>query len=197
MVGVGNDQFAIVTQPIAAFDAGVRIDLPVAVRAHLGPRRRRRARAARRHRAASAVGRARVDRRDCRSDADVARRAVRYDAPVRLLPRRSRVSGAVGFLGRRIARHDASSSRRTHASASQALIAAQRAGREHRHAARRADWHQELTLAAGRGARASRCRSTGAGHRSLQIASAAGFRPVGCRPRSRDTRFLGVFVRLP
>src|SRR5207244_3220708 len=33
MAGVGNDQFAIVTQPIAALDGGVRIDLPVDVRA--------------------------------------------------------------------------------------------------------------------------------------------------------------------
>ena len=33
MVGVGNDQFAIVTQPLAAFDGGLRIDLPAGARA--------------------------------------------------------------------------------------------------------------------------------------------------------------------
>jgi len=33
MVGVGTDQFAIVMQPVAAFDAGVRIHLPVGARA--------------------------------------------------------------------------------------------------------------------------------------------------------------------
>ena len=32
MVGVGNDQFAIATRPIADFDAGVRIDLPAGAR---------------------------------------------------------------------------------------------------------------------------------------------------------------------
>ena len=101
MVGVGNDQFAIVTQPIAAFDARrcASTCRSTCARSPSAPTKGRAISSSR-----SRCGRVDVGWRACTRD--MARHAVRYGDSVVYLPRRSGVSRAVGLLGRRRARHD-------------------------------------------------------------------------------------------
>ena len=178
MVGVGNDQFAIVTQPIAAFDGGMRLHLPgrcarAAIRGDEGAREQ-----------FEAVE-LRPSRRPAPATSRVARRAVRYDGTV------SSSSTIARFPSRPVSGWPAN--------ATAVVIqpddrprpfagAAQRAGRQYRDAGiggRRESsrWSREKS-----GASTSRGR-----RRCVQIRSSAGFRPSDVDPNSRDKRLLGVF----
>jgi hypothetical protein len=186
MVGVGNDQFAIATQPIAAYDAGVRLDLPVNVRALL-VRADEGARA--QLDAIQLRPLARVPRR--LSD-DTARRAVRYDSTVvfffddRAFPEPSGlwVAGAretaiavrpdLGGRSALLLRNGAVDN----------VIELESGG-----------WRQEIALKGSEERRIDLPIDATLGAALVRIRASAGFRPSEVNPASRDTRFLGVFVR--
>jgi hypothetical protein len=186
MVGVGNDQFAIVTEPIAAYDAGVPIDLPVNVRA-LTIR-------------AEEGARDQLDAIELRPIApgrplssQMARRAVRYG------------TGVVFFLDDRAfpepsgfwvggARHTTVAVRpdrpRTVAlslrNGAAANVVRLESGR----------WHEEIALQSGEERRIDVPIDASRGAALITIRSSGGFRPSEVDPASRDTRFLGVYCRL-
>ena len=187
MVGVGNDQFAIVTQPIAAFDAGVRIDLPLPVRTLLvradeGARDQLRG----------------IQLRPLPGvvhpvSSQAARRAVRYEGGTAFFvddrsfpePAGFWIAGerqsAIAFRGDRpraiplLLRNGATPNRVTLES-----------GR----------WRDERSLAAGEEQRVD-VPADASGAALIRIHSSAGFRPSDVDANSRDNRYLGVFVQLP
>ena len=187
MAGVGNDQFAIVTQPIAAFDGGVHVDLPVDVRAisirsDEGARDQLQAIALR----PIAMTRTQVP-------GGVARRAVRYGASVvyflddRAFPEPSGfwVGGA----------RDTTLALRADQPASQLALILRNGAAENRVVLESGAWRADVALKAGEERRIEvPLDATGAA--PLRISSKSGFRPSDVDGRSKDTRFLGVFVRV-
>jgi hypothetical protein len=57
-------------------------------------------------------------------------------------------------------------------------------------------WHEELQLNPGEERRVEMPLDASTGIAVLRIRSESGFRPADADPKSRDTRFLGVFVRV-
>lgn len=186
MVGIGNDQFAIVTQPIAAYDAGIPIELPVNVRGLLIR--------------ADEGAREQLDAIELRPlglpakalSVQVARRAVRYDTAVvfflddRAFPEPSGfwVGGARDTIVaiRPDRPRPIALALRNGAAANVVTLESGR-------------WREEITLQAGEERRIDVPIDASRGAALLTIRSSAGFRPSEVDPPSRDTRFLGVFVR--
>jgi hypothetical protein len=187
MAGVGNDQFSIVTEPIAQADAGVTVDLPVDI-----PVLAIRAEEAGRDQLDAVVLRPISLARDS-SSRGVARRAVRYgDVNAFFMDDRSYPEPA-GFwvAGAR----DAS-----------VVIAPDRPGAVIALVLRNGaaanvvtlesnGWSQQLTLASGEERRVEVPLAPQTSAR-VRIRSGARFRPSDVDPNSRDTRLLGVFVTL-
>ena len=185
MVGVGNDQFAIATEPIAAYDAGVRIDLPVDVRALLVR--------------ADEGGRSQLESVELRPMAppasrlapDMARRAVRYDATLafffddRAFPEPSGFWVAGGRETRVAFRADA---------ATLQPLLLRNGGAANTVTLESGKWREVISLAPGEERRVEVPGPSGAA--LVRIRSAGGFRPSETIPGSRDTRYLGVFVRV-
>jgi hypothetical protein len=187
MVGVGNDQFNIVMQPIAAYDAGLRIDLPVDVRALL-VRTDEGARAQ-----LEGVELRPLTRAAARLTPDTARRAVRYGDTVafflddRAFPEPSGfwVGGArdTSVVLQPDASRPVSLLVRNGASANTVTIES-------------GAWKDAFAMNPGEERRVDLpADPQGAAARLLRFSSAAGFRPSDVNPGSRDTRLLGVFVR--
>lgn len=186
MVGVGNDQFAIVTQPIGAYDAGVPIDVPVNVRG-LFIR-------------ADEGARDQLDAIELRPQGlparglstGIARRAVRYDSGVVFFMDDRAFPEPAGFWvgGARDSRVAIRPDRprpialalRNGATANVVTLESGR-------------WREELTLQGREERRIDVPIDASRGAALLTIRSSAGFRPSEVDPGSRDTRFLGVFVR--
>ena len=182
MVGVGNDQFAIVTQPIASFDAGVPITLPVNARALL-VRADEMARAQ-----LDAIELRPVTRASAPITSEVARRAVRYGSTMCFFLDDRAYPEPSGFwvAGERetalaiqpdvprpvslLLRNGAADNTVTIESTAARQDLVMKAGEE-----RRID-----VPAAG----------------LLRIRASAGFRPSEVNAGSRDSRLLGVFVRV-
>jgi hypothetical protein len=186
MVGVGNDQFAIATQPIAAYDAGVPIELPVKVRG-LFIR-------------ADEGARDQLDAIELRPVAPpagrhidaVARRAVRYESHVvffiddRAFPEPSGfwVGGArATVVAIRPDRPRAVALALRNGAAAN-VVTLQSGG-----------WREEIAMQAGEERRVDVPIDAPRGAALVTIRSSAGFRPSQVDPASRDTRFLGVYVR--
>ena len=186
MIGVGNDQFALVTQPIAAFDQGVRVDVPVGVRALLV-----RADEGARDQLQSIELRP-IARAEPVSP-DVARRAVRYGTAAAFFLDDRAFPEPAGFWvgGARetslVIRPDQPRPVAVHLrnGATENVVALE-SGR----------WREEFMLKPGEERRVDIPLDPTRGAAPLRIRSAAGFRPSEVDPNSRDTRFLGVFVRL-
>lgn len=186
MIGVGNDQFSIVSLPLAAWEAGVRIDLPVPVRALL----------VRGDEAARDQVEA-VELRPIAAGAQplstgVARRAVRYGAASAFFLDDRAFPEPSGFW--------VAGSRETAVAiqpdAGQKLSLLLRNG-AHQNviALQSGNWRDELAMTPGEERRIDVPNEARAA--LVRIRSSAGFRPSEVDPNSRDRRFLGVFVRLP
>jgi hypothetical protein len=184
MVGVASDQFAIVMQPVAAFDAGVRIDLPVAVRG-LTVR-------------ADEAARDQVDEVALRPVAldvaavapDAARHAVRYDrAVVYFLDDRAFPEPSGFWVGGERDTHVVLAPDEARGTVALAL---RNAPVENTVTLEFAGRREELVLKPGE----ERRLEMPGGTSLVRIRSAAGFRPSQGEPSSRDTRLLGVYCRL-
>ncbi|HET7694520.1 MAG TPA: hypothetical protein VFK57_02340 [Vicinamibacterales bacterium] len=186
MVGVGNDQFAIVTQPIAAFDAGVRIDLPLPVRALLvradeGARDQ-----------LQAVELRPLPRADRAVSRDVARRAVRYEAGTAFFVDDRSFPEPAGFwvAGARASTVAIQPDQR------RAIPLVLRNGAvDNQVSLASGTWRDEFRLGAGEEYRID-VPIDASGAALVTIRSAAGFRPSEVDASSRDTRLLGVFVQV-
>src|SRR5918993_2261173 len=183
MVGVGDDQFAIATQPIAAFDAGVTIDLPVPVRALLvradeGARDQ-----------LQAVELRPVAGPERAVSPEVARRAVRYEAATVFFQDDRAFPEPSGFWV---------------AGARQVSVAVQldrprvvslllRNGpRDNVITLESGRWRDEFAMLGGEERRIDLPIDAARRAVPLRIRSAAAFRPSGVDHTSRDTRSLGV-----
>ena len=190
MAGIGNDQFALVTQPVATFAGGVAFHLPVDARALVvrGDELARDRVMSLELRPLRVFG-----DRDRLSD-DMARRAVRYGAStVFFLDDRSFAEPNAFWVGGArstsivIAPDRPSSSvvlQVKNGAAANTLTIRAEAGAQSRRLAPGEEWSVTVPLD----------RARGAGLVTLE--STAGFRPSDVDPRSRDARFLGVSVRL-
>ncbi len=186
MAGVGNDQFAIVTQPIAAFDDGARIDLPVDVRM-LSVR----AEEAGRDQLEAVLLRPIALTRDA-SPREIAWRAVRYgnedaffvDDCVYPEPSGFWVMGGretVVFIAPDRPRATVALTIRNGASANNVTIAS-------------GAWKSVLALGPGDERRVDVPVASPQAFARVSIRSASSFRPSDVDRESRDTRLLGVFV---
>jgi hypothetical protein len=188
MAGVGNDQFSIVTEPIGDFDQGARIILPVAVRA-LSVR-------------AEEVGRDQLDAIVLRPVAlapqaasrGTAWRAVRYDdedaffLDDRVYPEPS------GFwvMGGHETNVVIAPDQRREAVA----LFVRNGGNANSATISSGAWQARIALGSGEERRVDVPVTSPDGTASVRIRSSASFRPSDADPASRDTRLLGVFVRL-
>jgi hypothetical protein len=187
MVGVGNDQFAIATQPVAAYDAGVRIDAPVDVRALIV-----RADEGARDQLQSVELRA-VAPSARPSTPEVARRAVRYDSCVAFFFDDRAYPEPSGFwvAGKRETKVALQLDRpgpvvrlmlRNSAAANAVRLES-------------GAWREEIRLQPGEERPVDVPLDASTGSTVLRIRSDAGLRPSDADPKNRDTRLLGVYVR--
>ncbi|HTM25855.1 MAG TPA: hypothetical protein VL225_11725 [Vicinamibacterales bacterium] len=186
MAGVGTDQFAIVTQPIAAFDAGVRLDLPVGVRL-LSVRADEGAR----EQLDSVVLRP-LAQYSTRASSQLARHAVRYpDGVVFFLDDRAFLEPSGFWVGG--ARETSVVLAPDRPRQSQPLTL-RNAPVENTVTLESGVWHESLALAAGEVRTIEVPLDAAGGTALLRIRCSSGFRPFEHDPNSRDGRFLGVFV---
>jgi hypothetical protein len=188
MVGIGNDQFAIVTQPLAAFDGGLRIHLPAGARA-LTIRGDEAARDG-----IEAIQIRPLDLDFAAETRDLARRAVRYG------------SAAAFFLDDRV--YAEPSGFWVAAARGTRLVLAPDARRgplslvlrnapvENTVTVELGGGREVLTLAPGEERRIDVPINPAWGAALIGIGASAGFRPSELDPNSRDTRMLGVYVRV-
>jgi hypothetical protein len=185
MVGVGNDQFAIATQPIGAYDTGLRIDLPVDVRALLVR--------------ADEGARAQLDSIELRPlapaasrlSSDMARRAVRYDSTLAFFFDDRAFPEPSGFW--------VAGARETRVAFGAdtpplAPLLLKNGGAANTVTLESGKWREEISMAPGEERRVDVPAPSGAA--LVRMQSAGGFRPSDVNPASRDTRYLGVFVRI-
>ena len=188
MVGVGNDQFAIVTQPLAAFDAGLRLSLPAGART-LTIRGDEGARdeldlVELRPAALTAVP----------STTAAARRAVRYDGAVAFFLDDRAFPEPSGFwVGGERETWIVLAPDEPHGTLSLQLrnapidntVSLEFGGRR-----------EAIVLRPGEERRVELPLDAPSGSVLVRIRSSAGFRPSDVDPNSRDTRLLGVYCRV-
>jgi hypothetical protein len=188
MAGVGNDQFAIVTQPIAAFDGGVRLDLPVDVRA-INVRSDEGARDQ-----LEAVTLRPIARAPVRLAEDIARRAVRYGGSVvYFLDDRAFPEPSGFWIG---GARDATFVVRDDQTRQAVPLILKNGAADNRALLEAGAWRSDVALRAGEERRVEVPVDPAVGAASIRIRSESGFRPSDLDGRNKDTRFLGVFVRI-
>ena len=189
MVGVGNDQFAFVTQPVAAFDGGLRIDLPVGARV-LTIRGDEVARDQ-----LEAIQMRPLDRDVAADTRGLARRAVRYGGVVAFFLDDRAFAEPSGFWvqgGRATRLALAPDSRR-----GPLALLLRNAPVGNTVTLEFGDKREEIVLAPGEERRIEVPLDPARGAAVIGIRASARFRPSDMDPNSRDTRMLGVYVRVP
>jgi hypothetical protein len=188
MVGVGNDQFAIVTQPLAAFDGGLRIDLPAGARA-LTIRGDEVARDG-----LDAVQIRPLDLDFAAVTRDLPRRAVRYGPAVAFFLDDRAYAEPSGFW--------VAGARETQLVLApdsfrgpQALLL-RNAPVENTVTLEISGRRETIVLAPGEERRIDVPIDPARGAALVGIGASAGFRPSELDPNNRDTRMLGVYVRV-
>lgn len=189
MTGIGNDQFALATQPVADVAVGTIVRFPVDVRA-LIVRGDEDARASVRE---IVVRPLRVLPPSEKATTERAHRAVRYGAlrvfyfDDRAFPEPNGFWVGGARTTRCLLAPDEASGT--------VPLQLRNASVENTVTLTAGSWRQELRLSAGEERRVDVPLEAGRRAVLLEIASAAGFRPSERDPASRDTRFLGVYVR--
>jgi hypothetical protein len=187
-IGAGRDQFALITEPVDAFDEGVTLRLPVDVRA-LIVRGDEGARAGVRSLLVRPLS---IRRRAERLTDDVARRAVRYaGGNVFFMDDRSFPEPAGFWIGGgrsssvvvqpKVLRSAVAIEVRNGAVANTVRVTSGR-------------WNEELRLSPGESRRLEVPVDPSRGAALVSFDSASGFRPNAVDPSSRDTRVLGVWI---
>ena len=188
MAGVGNDQFSIVTQPIATFDAGVRIDLPVAVRA-LSVR-------------AEEAGREQLEAIVLRpltlasgaTAHEIASRAVRYgDLNAFFLDERSYPEPAGFWVAGKSRTEVVIAADQPRASIA---LTIRNGGAANSVALESGSFRAELRLGPGEERHVEIPLAAPQTSLRVQIRSSSGFRPADVDGSNHDTRLLGAFVRI-
>jgi hypothetical protein len=186
MVGVGNDQFAILTQPVAAFDAGVRIDLPLPIRTLLVR--------------ADEGAREQLRKIQLRPLPEIVvplsqqppRRAVRYDGGVAFFLDDRSFPEPAGFWVAG-ARQSVVAIRPDRPRAIPLIL--RNGATPNEITLESGQWRDGVSLEAGAERRLD-VPIDASGAALIRIRASAGFRPSDVDPASRDNRFLGVFVQL-
>ena len=188
MAGVGNDQFAIVTQPIGAFDAGVTIDLPVDVRAinvrtDEGARDQLESIMLR----PSAMAPSRLS-------AETARRAVRYgESVVYFLDDRAFPEPSGFWVG---GARDTSLALHADQPRRGLMLTLKNGAAANHVLLESGSWRGDVGFGPGEERRIEVPLQPATHSALLRVRSESGFRPTDIDGRSKDTRFLGVFVRV-
>ncbi len=188
-VGADRDPFALVTEPLAAFAAGQLLQLPVDVRTLIV-------------RADDDAGQSvdgidlqplRLLRVDEKPVDGYARRAVRYTGVTAFfMDDRAFAEPNAFWVGG--ARDTTVVLLQDQPAASQPLLV-RNAPVENRLSLTAGSWTQDLQLGPGEERRVDVPAAGGVA--AVRIRSASGFRPSESDPGSRDTRFLGIYVRVP
>lgn len=188
MAGVGNDQFALATQPVGAFEQGVRLSLPAGART-LSIR-------------ADEDAREDLEAVDLHPVAPVAapfstalaRHAVHYaSAVVFFLDDRAFPEPSGFWIGGARATEIVVAPAQPSATVALLLRNAPVANTV---TLESGSWRQALTLNPGEERHVDLPIDAAARAALVQIASSAGFRPSEHDPSSRDTRFLGVYMKI-
>jgi hypothetical protein len=188
MLGVANDQFAIVTQPLAAFDGGLRIDLPAGARL-LTIRGDEAARGE-----LEAVHLRPLGLDFAAETRDLARRAVRYGAAVAFFLDDRAFPEPSGFWvpgGRETRLVLAPDSRGGPLS-----LLLRNAPVENTVTLEFGGRRDAMVLQPGEERRIEVPLDPARGAALIAIGASAGFRPSDGDPNNRDTRMLGVYVKL-
>ena len=190
MVGVGRDQFALVTEPASAFAPGIDVHLPVDVRSLVV----RGDEDALQQVRALVVQPLRVLRTDQKVSQDLARRAVRYGAAtVFFMDDRSFAEPGAFWIGGGVR-----SSVVFQPDAPRAFVRlrVKNAPVENVLKVTVGSWHDERRLAAGEEGQIDVPLDAARRATPIGLETSAGFRPSAADPSSRDDRLLGVSVRI-
>jgi hypothetical protein len=190
IVGIGLDQFALRTQPIGAPPDPIEVDFPVNVRAIVvkGDEQARRAVRGLLVEPISIVPAMR------RLTADTATRAIRYGAwSVYFLDDRSFPEPEAFWVG---GERQSAMVVQPDAPRTSATVVLRNAPVDNRVSVAAGAWHDDLTLAPGEERRLQIPLDAARGATLVTITTSAGFRPSAVDPKSRDNRFLGVWVKV-
>lgn len=193
MVGVGldRDPFALITEPVSTVAAGRLVRFPVDVRSLTV----RADEEARRGLESIELQPLRILRSDRKPVAGNARRAVRYGSVTAFFMDDRAFAEPNGFwVGG--ARETTVVLQRDEPSGAQPLLL-RNAPVSNRVSLSAGSWKQDLEMAADEERRVDIPADAGRGVAWVRIRSASGFRPSNSDSGSRDTRFLGVYVRVP
>jgi hypothetical protein len=190
MVGIGRDQFAILTQPAAAFEAGASVRFPVDVRAIVvrGDEEARRAGGVLRLRPVSVLKPAE------KASTGRAIHAVRYGAStVFFMDDRSFPEPNAFWVG---GARQSSVVFQTDTPRSSGVALLRNAPVDNAVVLQAGDWKSSLRLAPGEERLVNLPLDIGRGATLISFEVASGFRPSAVNPDSRDERFLGISVKL-
>jgi hypothetical protein len=188
-LGVGDDPFPILTQPISTFDAGTTVEFPVVVRALMirgdeGARDQ-----------LDAIELRPLVRAPSPVPDGAARHAARYGHTVVFFMDDRTTPEPAGFWvwgaweGQVVFAADGRPSGQ--------MIVLRNGAAENVVTIESGVWRRDLPLRPGEEHAVDLPLDPSRGAALIRIRSATGFRPSEIEPNSRDTRFLGVFVRMP
>ena len=189
MAGVGNDQFALATQPVGVFERGVRLSLPAGART-LSIRADEDAREE-----LEAVDLRRVSPSPNMPSSELARHAVHYPSAVVFFLDDRAFPEPSGFWVGGAREADVVIAPAQPAGSAGLLL--RNAPVVNTITLESERWRQALTLGPGEERRVDVPIDPASGAALVRIASSGGFKPSEHDPSSRDTRFLGVYVKLP
>ena len=190
MVGIGRDQFSLWSAPLTAPPQAIDLTFPVDVRAFVV----RGDEQARRSIRSVTIEPLSVVPASERAAAQAAQRAVRYgSATVFFLDERSFPEPEAFWIG---GARRASFVVQPDAPGSSGSLLVRNAPVENRVSIQSGKWREDMTLAPGEERRVQIPIDAARAAAFVTISTSAGFRPSALDPKSRDDRFLGVFVRI-
>ena len=188
MLGVGRDQFSLLTQPVSYFEGQVRVRFPVDVRAIVV----RGDEDARKHVRGLTLRPVAILTPDLKAAGDFARHAVRYgDASFYFMDDRSFPEPNAFWVG---GARESTIVVQPDAPRSSTRLTLRNAPAENDVKLQAGGWAETLHLSSGEERIVNVPLDTARGATAITIASSSGFRPSDSDPSNRDPRFLGVYV---
>lgn len=190
MIGIGRDQFALRTEPLASMKQPLEVTFPVDVRAIMV----RADEDARRNVLGMTIEPVRVATRSERISPDYARRAVYYSgAIVYFMDDRSFPEPEAFWIG---GARQASIALQPEAARPAAALQLRNGAVDNTVTVESGAWRDAFRLGPGEERRLEIPLDQARGATLVRFTTAAGFRPSDVDPKSRDDRFLGVWVKL-